>query len=445
MSRERVLILGAAGRDFHNFLRFFRDNEAYEVVGFTATQIPGIEQRRYPKELSGRLYPDGIPIYPESQLEQLVRNLRVDSVVFAYSDVTHEHVMHLASRAMAYGADFWLLGNNRTMLDTKVPVVAVCAVRTGCGKSQTSRYVAAKLRQAGLRVVAMRHPMPYGDLVRQKVERLATFEDLDKFECTIEEREEYEAHIAMGTVVYAGVVYSEILAEAEREADVIIWDGGNNDTSFVRPDLWITVADPLRPGHELKYHPGEVNLRGADVILVNKANTAPKADVEAVVATARQVNPNATVVLGASVVTVADPKAIKGKKVLLVEDGPTLTHGEMSFGAGQVAAEKYGAKEIVDPRPHAVGSIKATYQKYTHLKKLLPAVGYYPAQIRDLEASINAVPCDVVLAATPIDLARLIHVNKPVVRVTYELEDIGAPTLQEILNNFIEKAVRSAQ
>ncbi|MBN1771571.1 MAG: GTPase, partial [Deltaproteobacteria bacterium] len=374
MSRERVLILGAAGRDFHNFHRFFRDNEAYEVVGFTATQIPGIEQRRYPKELSGRLYPDGIPIYPEAQLEQLVRNLRVDSVVFAYSDVPHEMVMHLASRAMAGGADFWLLGDNRTMLDTKVPVVAVCAVRTGCGKSQTSRYVAAQLRQAGLRVVALRHPMPYGDLVRQKVERLATFEDLDKFECTIEEREEYESHIAMGTVVYAGVVYSEILAEAEREADVIIWDGGNNDTSFVRPDLWITVADPLRPGHELRYHPGEVNLRAAHVVLINKANTAPKADVDAVVATARHVNPNATVVLGASVVTVTDPKSVKGKRVLLVEDGPTLTHGEMSFGAGQVAAERYGAKEVVDPRPHAVGSIKATYQKYPHLQKLLPAV-----------------------------------------------------------------------
>ncbi len=443
MSRERVLILGAAGRDFHNFHRFFRDNEAYEVVGFTATQIPGIDQRRYPKELSGRLYPDGIPIYPEAQLEHLVRSLRVDSVVFAYSDVPHEVVMHLASRAMAGGADFWFLGHNRTMLDTKVPVIAVCAVRTGCGKSQTSRYVAAQLRQAGLRVVALRHPMPYGDLVRQKVERLATMDDLVKFECTIEEREEYESHIEMGTVVYAGVVYSEILAEAEREADVIIWDGGNNDTSFVRPDLWITVADPLRPGHELKYHPGEVNLRAADVVLINKANTAPKADVEAVVATVRQVNPSATVVLGASVVTVTDPKSVKGKRVLLVEDGPTLTHGEMSFGAGQVAAEKYGAKEIVDPRPFAVGSIKATYEKYSHLQKLLPAVGYYPAQIRDLEASINAVPCDVVLAATPIDLARLIHVNKPVVRVTYELEDVGAPTLKELLNNFIEKVVRS--
>ncbi len=444
MSRERILILGAAGRDFHDFHRFFRDNEDYEVVAFTATQIPGIEQRRYPKELSGPHYPDGIPIFPESQLEQLVRTLRVDSVVFAYSDVAHENVMHLASRAMACGADFWMLGSNRTMLDTKVAVVAVCAVRTGCGKSQTSRYVAAHLRQAGLRVVAMRHPMPYGDLARQRVERLATFEDLDKFECTIEEREEYESHLAMGTVVYAGVVYSDVLIEAEREADVIIWDGGNNDTSFVRPDLWITVADPLRPGHELRYHPGEVNLRAADVILLNKANTAPKADVDALAATARQVNPRATVVLGASVVTVTDPKAVKGKRVLLVEDGPTLTHGEMSFGAGKVAAERYGAKELVDPRPYAVGSIKATYEKYTHLKNLLPAVGYYPAQIRDLEATINAIPCDAVLAATPIDLARLIKVNKPVVRVTYELEDMGAPTLQEILNNFVEKVVRAS-
>jgi predicted GTPase len=443
MLRERVLILGAAGRDFHNFHRFFRDHEGFEVVGFTATQIPGIEQRRYPKELSGRLYPDGIPIYPESQLEQLVRNLRVESVVFAYSDVSHENVMHLASRAMACGADFWLLGHNRTMLDTKVPVVAVCAVRTGCGKSQTSRYVAAQLRQAGLRVVAIRHPMPYGDLNRQKVERLATFEDLDKFECTIEEREEYESHLAMGTVVYAGVVYSEILMEAEREADVIIWDGGNNDTSFVRPDLWITVADPLRPGHELRYHPGEVNLRAADVVLLNKANTAPKADVERVAATVRQVNPNATVILGASIVTVTDPKSVKGKRVLLVEDGPTLTHGEMSFGAGKVAAERYGAKEMVDPRPFAVGSLKQTYQKYPNLTNLLPAVGYYPAQIRDLEATINAIPCDVVLAATPIDLARLIKVNKPVVRVTYELEDMGAPTLKETINNFVEKVVRA--
>jgi predicted GTPase len=444
MARERVLILGAAGRDFHDFHRFFRDNEGFEVVGFTATQIPGIEQRRYPKELSGRLYPDGIPIYPEIQLEQLVRNLRVDSVVFAYSDVMHETVMHLASRAMACGADFWMLGPNRTMLDTKVPVIAVCAVRTGCGKSQTSRYVAAHLRQGGLRVVAIRHPMPYGDLNRQRVERLATFDDLDKFECTIEEREEYESHLAMGTVVYAGVVYSEILAEAEREADVIIWDGGNNDTSFVRPDLWITVADPLRPGHELRYHPGELNLRAADVILLNKANTAPKEGVDQVTATVRQVNPNATVILGASVVTIADPKSVKGKRVLVVEDGPTVTHGEMKFGAGKVAAEKYGAKEMVDPRPHAVGSIKATYQKYPHLGHLLPAVGYYPAQIKDLETSINAVPCDVVLAATPIDLSRLIKVNKPVVRVTYELEDMGAPTLQEVLNNFIEKVVRTA-
>ncbi|MBI5487573.1 MAG: GTPase [Deltaproteobacteria bacterium] len=443
MARERVLILGAAGRDFHNFHRFFRDNEAYEVMGFTATQIPGIEQRRYPKELSGRHYPDGIPIFPESQLEQLVRNLRVDSVVFAYSDVSHENVMHLASRAMAGGADFWLLGHNRTMLDTKVPVVAVCAVRTGCGKSQTSRYVAAQLRKAGLRVVAIRHPMPYGDLNRQKVERLATFDDLDKFECTIEEREEYESHLAMGTVVYAGVVYSEILTEAEREADVIIWDGGNNDTSFVRPDLWITVADPLRPGHELRYHPGETNLRAADVVLLNKANTAPKADVDALAATVRQVNPHAAVILGASIVTVSDPKSVKGKRVLLVEDGPTLTHGEMSFGAGKVAAERYGAKEMVDPRSYAVGSIKQTFQKYPNLVNLLPAVGYYPAQIRDLEATINAVPCDVVLAATPIDLSRIIKVNKPIVRVTYELEDMGAPTLMEILNNFIEKVVRS--
>lgn len=442
MARDRILILGAAGRDFHNFNRFYRDNEAYEVVGFTATQIPGIEQRRYPKELSGRLYPDGIPIFPESQLEYLVRQLRVDTVVFAYSDVSHEHVMHLASRAMAGGTDFLLLGGTHTMLDTKVPVVAVCAVRTGCGKSQTSRYVAAQLRLAGLRVVAIRHPMPYGDLARQKVERLETLKDLDEFECTIEEREEYEEHLAMGTVVYAGVVYSEILAEAEREADVIIWDGGNNDTPFLRPDLWITVADPLRPGHETRYHPGELNLRAADVILLNKANTAPKADIEAVVATAREMNPSATVVLGASVVTVADPKAVKGKRVLVVEDGPTVTHGEMAFGAGKVAAERFGAKETVDPRPYAVGSIKATYEKYPHLKNLLPAVGYYPAQIRDLEETINAVPCDVVLAATPIDLARLIHVKRPVVRVRYELEDMGAPTLKEILNNFVEKVVR---
>jgi predicted GTPase len=439
MSRERVLILGAAGRDFHNFNRYYRDNEAFEVVGFTATQIPGIEQRRYPKELSGRLYPAGVPIYPESQLEQLVRQLRVDVAVFSYSDVSHENVMHLASRVNAVGADFLLLGNNRTMLDTKVPVVAVCAVRTGCGKSQTSRYVAARLRQAGLRVVAIRHPMPYGDLNRQKVERLATFEDLDHFECTIEEREEYESHIAMGTVVYAGVVYSEILAEAEREADVIIWDGGNNDTSFIRPDLWVTVLDPLRPGHELRYHPGEVNLRAADVVLVNKANTAEKANVDAVVATIRAVNPQATVVLGASVVTVKDPKAVKGKRVLVIEDGPTITHGEMPFGAGKVAAEKFGAKEMVDPRPYAVGSIRKAYEKYPHMQSVLPALGYYPAQIRELETTVNAVPCDVVLAATPIDLSRIIHVDKPVVPVGYELEDMGVPTLAEILNNFVEK------
>lgn len=444
MSRERVLILGAAGRDFHNFNRYFRDNETFEVVGFTATQIPGIDQRRYPKELSGKLYPDGIPIFPEGNLEHLIRHLRVDSVVFAYSDVSHEHVVHLVSRAMAHGADFWILGGNRTMLDTKVPVVAVCAVRTGCGKSQTSRYVASRLREAGLRVVVIRHPMPYGDLNRQRVERLATLEDLDRAQCTIEEREEYESHLAMGSVVYAGVVYSEILTEAEREADVIIWDGGNNDTPFLRPDLWITVADPLRLGHETRYFPGETNFRAADVILINKANTAPKADIEALAATARALNPGAIVVLGASSVTADDPKAIKGKRVLLVEDGPTLTHGEMTFGAGLVAAEQYGAREIVDPRPYAVGEIKATYEKYRHIGKLLPAVGYYPAQIRDLEATINAVPCDIVLAATPFDIGRLLRVNKQLVRVCYELEDMGAPTLRETINNFIEKVVRSA-
>ena len=436
--KERVLILGAAGRDFHNFNLFFRDNDRYEVVGFTATQIPRIAGRIYPPELSGSLYPEGIPIYEESNFEDLVRDHRVDQVILAYSDLKHLTVMHLASRAMASGADFRLLGSKSTMLEADVPVIAVCAVRTGCGKSQTSRYLSRLLKEMGKTVVAIRHPMPYGDLLDQRVERFATHEDLDNSHCTIEEREEYEAHLDQGFVVYAGVDYQEILAQAQAEADVIIWDGGNNDLPFIRPDLWITLVDPLRPGHEMLYHPGEVNFRRADVILINKANTAVPEVVDGQKETVRLENPEARIVVAASEVVVDDPSVVAGKKVLLVEDGPTLTHGEMPFGAGKVAAERYGAGEIVDPRPYAVGSIRECFETYESLGDLIPAVGYYPQQIRDLEETINATECDLVLISTPIDLGKIIKINKPSVRVRYELEDMGDPTLRAIVREFVE-------
>jgi predicted GTPase len=440
MSEERVLILGAAGRDFHNFNVYFRDNPAYRVVAFTATQIPGIEGRLYPPELSGARYPKGIPIHPESDMVKIIKEEKVQQVVFAYSDVKHERVMHLASEAMAAGADFRMLGTSSGWIPAKVPVIAVCAVRTGCGKSQTSRYVAQKLKAAGKRVVVVRHPMPYGDLAKQAVQRFGSYEDLAIHKCTIEEREEYETHIEMGTVVYAGVDYGKILEQAQAECDVLIWDGGNNDTPFYKPDLWITVLDPLRPGHEALYHPGEVNLRGADILVINKATVAKPADLETVKKNAATLNPRAKVILGESKLSVDDVAKVKGKRVLTVEDGPTVTHGEMPFGAAKIAAEQFGAGKIVDPRPVAVGSIRATYQKYPHLGTALPAMGYSGEQVSELEKTINAVDCDCVLFATPIDLGRLLKISKPSVRVRYELADMpGATTVGAEIDAFLKR------
>ncbi len=439
MSRVRVLILGAAGRDFHNFNCAFRNDPDTEVVGFTATQIPGIAGRRYPAEMSGPLYPEGIPIFNEEDLDSLIEEHRIDHVILAYSDLSHMDVMHIASRALAAGADFRLMGPTRTMLPSKAKVIAVCAVRTGCGKSQTTRYISHTLREMGLKVVAIRHPMPYGDLSRQRVERLATYEDLDTHKCTIEEREEYEAHIDEGIVVFAGVDYGEILKEAEKEADVIIWDGGNNDLPFIKPDLWITLADPLRPGHELSYYPGETNFRMADIIVLNKANTAGAESVRQVKAAARKANPDAEVILASSEVSVDDPDAIRGKRVLIVEDGPTLTHGGMPFGAGQVAADRFGAAEVVDPMDYAVGSIKECYRKYPNIGRLVPAMGYYPDQIQELEETVQNVDADLVLVATPIDLARIIKVDKPAMRVRYALEDMSEPTLAQLVRDFVGK------
>ena len=439
MEKRRVLILGAAGRDFHNFNTFFRDNPDYEVVAFTATQIPDIEGRVYPPELAGKLYPNGIPILAEEDMEKIIKEKNVDVVVFAYSDVPHEHVMHLASRAHAAGADFWLLGPESTMIKSSKPVIAVTAVRTGSGKSQTSRKVFRLLREKGLKVVSIRHPMPYGDLVKQKVQRFASYEDLDRYECTIEEREEYEPYIDMGGVVYAGVDYEAILREAEKEADVIIWDGGNNDFPFYKPDLWIVVADPHRPGHEMKYHPGESNFRAADVIIINKMETANRDDIQKVIEDIEKANPDAIVIEAASPLFVDKPELIKGKRVLVVEDGPTLTHGEMRYGAGYVAAKKYGAKEIIDPRPYAVGSIVDTYKKYSHLDVILPAMGYGEKQMKELEETINNADADVVVSGTPIDLNRVVKVNKPIVRVRYELDEIGKPDLEDVLNEFLKK------
>lgn len=439
MERTRVIIMGAAGRDFHNFNVYFRDNEQYEVVAFTATQIPGIEGRRYPPVLAGRLYPDGIPIYPEEQLDELIRRHRVEQVVFAYSDVSHLYVMHMASRVHAAGADFRLMGPETTMLKSKVPVVAVCAVRTGSGKSQTSRRVVQILRDKGLRVVVVRHPMPYGDLSKQICQRFASLEDMKRHKCTIEEMEEYEPHITRGAVVYAGVDYGKILQEAEKEADVIVFDGGNNDFPFYKPDLHIVVADPHRAGHEVSYHPGETNLRMADVVIINKVETAEPSCVNQVRENVRRFNPKAIIIEAASPLFVDNPEAIRGKRVLVVEDGPTLTHGEMRYGAGWLAAQKFGASEIVDPRPAAVGSIRETFRKYSHLSSVLPAMGYGEKQIRELEATINATDADVVVIGTPIDLARIIKINKPTLRVRYELQEIGVPTLEDVLRDFPPK------
>ena len=433
MGKKRVIIMGAAGRDFHNFNVYFRENEEYGVVAFTATQIPGIEERTYPPELAGPNYPNGIPIYPEERLPELIRKYNVGEVVFAYSDVSHEYVMHRASIALAAGADFRLMGPSTTMLKAKVPVVSVGAVRTGCGKSQTSRKVAKILKSNGYRVVVIRHPMPYGDLRKQVCQRFATFEDLDKYECTIEEREEYEPHLRNGIVVYAGVDYEKILREAEKEADIIVWDGGNNDLPFYKPDLHIVVADPHRPGHELRYHPGEANLRMADVVVINKVDTAKPENIEKVKENIRAVNPKAIIIKAESPMTVENPELIKDKRVLVIEDGPTLTHGEMPYGIGAIAAEKFGAKELIDPRPYAVGSIVEAYKKYTHLGPILPALGYGEQQIKELEETINRAPCEVVVVGTPIDLRKLIKINRPAVYVRYELQEVGSPNLKEIL------------
>jgi predicted GTPase len=425
--------MGAAGRDFHNFNTFYRDNPDYDVVAFTATQIPNIEGRKYPAELAGSLYPEGIPIYPEAELDDLIKTEKIDQVVFSYSDVPHAYVMHKAALVNAAGANFRLLGINHTQIQSSKPVVAVCAVRTGSGKSQTTRRVSLILRDMGYKVAAIRHPMPYGDLVKQRVQRFATYADLDRHECTIEEREEYEPHLDNGVIVYAGVDYEAILREAEKEVDIVLWDGGNNDFSFYQTDLMIVVADPHRPGHELTYYPGETNVRLADVFVINKVDTANPEDVITVRNNLYSLNPDATVIEGASPLFVDDPEAIRGKRVLVVEDGPTLTHGEMAYGAGFVAARRFGAAEIVDPRPFAVASIQATYEKYPDTGIILPAMGYGEAMMHDLEETINSADVDLVVSGTPIDLTRIIKINKPIQRVRYELQEIGEPTLTSIL------------
>jgi len=434
--------MGAAGRDFHNFNTFFRDNERYEVVAFTATQIPNIEERRYPADLAGRYYPEGIPIHSEDELVDLMREHGVEQVIFAYSDISHVELMHKASLVLANGADFRLMGNSRIVLKSIVPIISVCAVRTGSGKSQTTRKICKVLRGQGLRVVAVRHPMPYGDLAKQIIQRFATYDDLDNYDCTIEEREEYEPLIDNGIVVYAGVDYEHILREAEKEADVIVWDGGNNDMSFYASDLYIVVADPHRPGHELLYHPGEANVRRADVIIINKVQTANRQDILRVKENVAKLNPRAWIMEAASPIFVDNPELIKGKRVLVVEDGPTLTHGEMTYGAGTIAAEDFGASEIIDPRPFAVGSIAQTLSKYKHVKNLLPAMGYSQEQVRELEETINRADCDTVVAGTPVDLRRVIKVNKPIVRVRYELDEIGKPTLEELIEQRLGPRLR---
>jgi predicted GTPase len=437
MARERIVILGAAGRDFHNFNVLYRNNPRVEVVAFTATQIPHIEGRVYPPTLAGESYPVGIPIVPESELPALFEREEIESAVFSYSDVTYEHVMQRAALINALGADFVLLGANRTMLPSVKPVIAVCAVRTGSGKSQTTRRLAALLRQQGYRVVVVRHPMPYGDLAAQAVQRFGSYDDFERAQCTIEEREEYEHHVAAGSVVFAGVDYALILKEAEKEADVILWDGGNNDLPFYRPSLWVVVTDPHRPGHEIRYYPGETNLYRADVIVLNKMDSATPEGIDEVSRNVARRNPRAKIVRAKSPVAVQGEAAlIRGKRVLCIEDGPTVTHGEMRYGAAMVAAKAFGAGEIVDPRPYAVGELADTFRAYPGIGALLPAMGYGERQIEDLERTIRAVPCDVVLVGTPIDLSRLVTIDKPFMRVTYSLEEIGSPTLSELVAEF---------
>jgi predicted GTPase len=433
MERQRVLIMGAAGRDFHNFNVAFRDNPAYDVVAFTATQIPNIEGRTYPAALAGKQYPKGIPIRPEAELVDLIRRENIDQVIFAYSDVSHEYVMHKASQVLAAGADFRLMGTKTTQIASSKPVVSVCATRTGSGKSQTTRRLAAILRDLGYRVAAIRHPMPYGNLVKQTVQRFASYADLDAQNCTIEEREEYEPHIDQGVIVFAGVDYERILRQAEKEVDIVLWDGGNNDLSFYKSNLLIVVVDPLRPGHEVHYHPGETNLRSADVVIINKVDSASPEGIRTVQDNVRSLNPSAIVIEAASPISVDDPEAVRGKRVLVVEDGPTVTHGEMAYGAGWVAAVRFGAAEIVDPRPYAVGSIAAAYQKYPTTGVVLPAMGYGDLQVRELEQTINKAQADLVIIGTPIDLGRILKLNKPAQRVRYELQEIGRPTLAEVL------------
>jgi predicted GTPase len=430
--------MGAAGRDFHNFNVLYRNNAQVEIVAFTATQIPDIEGRKYPHELAGTLYPDGIPIHDESELISLINEQAVEDVVFAYSDIAHEEVMHRASRVMAAGAHFKILGSEPTMIQSTKPVIAIGAIRTGCGKSQTTRRVSDLLKGKGLKVAAIRHPMPYGDLRKQAVQRFATIDDLSKHDCTIEEMEEYEPHINNGTIVFAGVDYEAIVREAEKEADIILWDGGNNDMPFYKPDLFIVVVDPHRPGHELSYYPGETNLLMADVVVVNKIDTADGESVDEVRWNIREANPNAVVIDAASPISVEEPSLILGKKALVIEDGPTLTHGEMQYGAGMVAAEKFGAEDVVDPRPFTVDSITETFKKYPDIGPLLPAMGYGEQQMNDLEKTVANTPCDVVIIGTPIDLRRVIKINQPSVRVTYDLQEIGRPDLSDVLGNFLK-------
>ncbi len=437
VKRERILILGAAGRDFHNFNVFFRSRSQFEVVGFTAAQIPQIAWRVYPPELCGSLYPAGLPIWPEETLEDIIVNYRVDRCILSYSDLHHQDVMDLAERVLAIGADFGFLSGWHTMLKSKKKVIAVCAVRTGAGKSQVVRYIADVIRKGGFEAVVVRHPMPYGNLVDEAVQRFSSRADLDEANLTIEEREEYERHISKGTVVYAGVDYQAILDRAEEEADVIVWDGGNNDTPFFKPDLWITVADALRPGHEMLYYPGETNFRAADLIVINKANSAAEEDIISIQANAARLNPKASVVVAGSEVRAEDPEIIRHKRVLVIEDGPTITHGEMAYGAGEVAARMHEASEIVDPRPYAVGSLKELFSKFRHIGRVLPAMGYYPEQIKELEETINRADCDSVVIASPIDLRRLIKIDKPSTYVLYDLVDMDRPFLREKIEEFI--------
>ncbi|MCF8304213.1 MAG: cyclic 2,3-diphosphoglycerate synthase [Bacteroidales bacterium] len=442
MEKRNVIIIGAAGRDFHNFNTYFRDNEGYNVVAFTAAQIPDIEGRKYPAELAGKLYPDGIPIYAEEDLPKLIKDLNVDDCVFSYSDVPYAHVMKMSAIVNAAGANFKLLGPKDTMIKSTKPVISVGAVRTGCGKSQTSRRIIELLMEKGLKVVAIRHPMPYGDLAKQKVQRFAKLDDLKKHECTIEEMEEYEPHIVRGNVIYAGVDYEAILREAENDpdgCDVILWDGGNNDFPFYAPDLNVTVADPHRPGHELKYYPGEVNLRMADVVVINKMESAEPEAIQIVRQNIAKVNSDAIVIDGASPIKVEDPSVIKGKRVLVVEDGPTLTHGEMKIGAGTVAAMKLGAADIIDPRPFVVGKLAETFKIYPNIGSLLPAMGYGDQQIKDLQATIDNTDCDSVVIGTPIDLNRIVKINKPNTRVYYDLQEIGQPDMKGVVDDFINK------